>query len=193
MTRLYNFDDVVTAMKKDLDQQKACLEAWKRVEFPTKKNGEPFAVFSKNIKGASVKAEDFAMQPGEIELYVCAHSSLSGYFTDTIKLHDQVRYLEDPDMIAKTQNYMTKQSMLNQIYKYDLADTKKAVTKRIAYLEDYVAQLENQIAEARKVWDQFVKDYSTAMHGLQDATKNWTHKDLFYYVRDTVKARYPYV
>lgn len=193
MSKLLNLDGVITELKKDLDRKSACLEAWRAVEFPTKKDGTPFAVFSKNIKGASVRASAYANQPGENELHVTAFTKLSGYVGDVIPLYNQVKYLKDPAMIAKKDNYLPKQSYLEQLYKYDIEDTRTAVAQRIAYLEDYTRQLAEQIEDARKVWDQFVADYTKAMHGLQDATEKWTHKDLYYYVRDTVKDRYPYV
>ena len=105
MAGKYNLDEIKTEIKKDMARNSAFIEAWERVTFPTKKDGKPFAVMSKNISGAKYTLESYAMQPGEYELTVYTHAPACGYIYDTIKAHELIRYMKDEKMIAKTKNY----------------------------------------------------------------------------------------
>ena len=193
MSNYYNFNDIIDDMKKDIARHAAFAEAWRKVEFPTKKDGKPFANMSKNIIGAKYSTVSYAMQAGENELTVYTRTSASGYIYDTITVYSPVRYLQDPAMVAKTENYMPKQTYLEQIYRYDLDDIKKAVANRIAYWERYVADLQKQIEAAQKIFDNFRAAYDAAIRGLESDTAEFEHKDLMYAVKDCVISRYPYV
>ena len=193
MANYYNVDDIITSMKKDIARYTAFAEAWRKVEFPTKKDGKPFANMSKNISGAKYNAVSYAMQAGENELAAYTQTSATGYIHDTIKAYDLVRYLKDPAMIAKTENYMPKQTHLEQVYCYDVDDIKKAVADRIAYCENYVSELERQITEAQRIFDNFRAAYDAAIRGLEADTAEYEHKDLYYAVKDCVLSRYPYI
>lgn len=192
MSEYYNLDAIKTGIEKDIAINTAKLESWKKVSFPTKKDGKPFAVMSKNISGARYNLESYAMQPGEYELSITTFCNAAGYISDTIKAHELVRYLKDESMKAKTENYQPKQTYLEQVYTFDLEDIKKAVADHIAYLESYISDLKAQKASADKVFHNFRKAYESAMKQLETDCKEFSHNDLFYAVRDCVKARYPY-
>lgn len=192
MSEYYNLDAIKTGIEKDIAINTAKLESWKKVSFPTKKDGKPFAVMSKNISGARYNLESYAMQPGEYELSVTTFCNAAGYISDTIKAHELVRYLKDESMKAKTENYQPKQTYLEQVYTFDLEDIKKAVADHIAYLESYISDLKAQKASADKVFHNFRKAYESAMKQLETDCKEFSHNDLFYAVRDCVKSRYPY-
>lgn len=192
MSEYYNLDAIKTGIEKDIAINTAKLESWKKVSFPTKKDGKPFAVMSKNISGARYNLESYAMQPGEYELSVTTFCNAAGYISDTIKAHELVRYLKDESMKAKTENYQPKQTYLEQVYTFDLEDIKKAVADHIAYLESYISDLKAQKASADKVFHNFRKAYESAMKQLETDCKEFSHNDLFYAVMDCVKAHYPY-
>lgn len=193
MSNYFNFDGIKTELEKEIDINRAFLDAWKNVSFPVKKDGKPFSVLSKNIDGAKLTACAYAMQAGENELTVYTRSARSGYIHDTIKLYDIVRYMKDAEMLAKTENYMPKQNYLEQIYKYDLDDIKNAVKARIEYLEEYISDLENQLSASLRVLENFRAAYDAAIKTLEADTAEFSHKNLFYAVKDTVLARYPYI
>lgn len=192
MSEYYNLDAIKTGLDRDIDINTAYLNAWKKVSFPTKKDGKPFAVMSKNIDGAKYTLESYAMQPGEYELTVYTRCSSAGYVHDTIKAYEIVRYLKDAEMLAKTQNYQPKQTYLEQVYTYDIDDIKKAVARRIEYLESYIEDLKNQKIAADRIFNNFRTAYENAMKQLETDCKPFMHNDLFYAVRDCVKNRYPY-
>ena len=41
MSSYYNLDDITTSLKTELARCTALAEAWRKVEFPTKKDGKP--------------------------------------------------------------------------------------------------------------------------------------------------------
>lgn len=50
MASCYNLDGIKTSLKIEIEEREAILKAWENVTFPTKKNGEPFAVMSKKYQ-----------------------------------------------------------------------------------------------------------------------------------------------
>lgn len=187
----YNLDGIKTSLNKELAECEGALNAWKNVTFPTKKDGSEFAVFSKNINGATINAVSYAMQPGENELTVTFNVPMQGWKQDTIRLYELVKYLKNEKQIAKTANYLPKVTYLEQVYKFDLEDTKEAIKNRINYLESRIQKLKNSIEKAETAYNAFKAAYASALDELK---KNCGADDntLFYAIRDTVKERFPY-
>ncbi len=193
MANCYNLDGIKTNLKNEIEEREAILKAWKNVTFPTKKNGEPFAVMSKNINGATYKTADYCLSANNVELKVVANNNHK-WTTDSIDCYILVKYLKDKNKIAKTENYMPKEPCLEQIYKYDLEDIKEAVNNRIEYLKGYIDSLKKQLEIADKAYITFKKAYEEAMTVLDEVTG--TKKDEYSYLKssilDTIKNRYPY-
>lgn len=193
MASCYNLDGIKTSLKIEIEEREAILKAWENVTFPTKKNGEPFAVMSKNINGATYKKADYGLSANNVELKVVANNNHK-WTTDSIDCYTLVRYLKDKSKIAKTENYMPKELCLEQVYKFDLEDIKEAVNNRIEYLKGYVESLKKQLEIADKAYAGFRKVYEDAMAVLDNVTK--TKKDEYSFLKssilDTIKNRYPY-
>lgn len=188
---LYNLDGIITQLKKDRDIAIAKLQAWSKVTFPTKKDGTPFKIMSKNISGATYFQEEHALQPGEYKIRVGGWCDASGYFTDEINAHDLIKYITDETMLSKTQNFQPKQSYLAQVYTYDLEDIKKAIVKRISQLKTAIANYNFQIGAAQAAFNDFKHAYIFALQQLEAAAGKGSA--LYYYVKDTVQTRYPYI
>lgn len=193
MASCYNLDGIKTSLKIEIEEREAILKAWENVTFPTKKNGEPFAVMSKNINGATYKKADYGLSANNVELKVVANNNYK-WVTDSINCYTLVRYLKDKNKIAKTENYMPKESCLEQIYKYDLEDIKEAVNNRIKFLKENIESLKKQLEIADKAYIAFRKAYEDAMNVLDNVTE--TKKDEYSFLKsnilETVKERYPY-
>lgn len=193
MASCYNLDGIKTSLKIEIEEREAILKAWENVTFPTKKNGEPFAVMSKNINGATYKKADYGLSANNVELKVVANNNHK-WTTDSINCYTLVRYLKDKSKIAKTENYMPKELCLEQVYKFDLEDIKEAVNNRIEYLKGYVESLKKQLEIADKAYAGFRKVYEDAMAVLDNVTE--TKKDEYSFLKssilDTIKNRYPY-
>ena len=52
MNNYYNLEGIKTELNKRLSYEKSILQAWENVTFPTKKDGTPFKVMSKNFENA---------------------------------------------------------------------------------------------------------------------------------------------
>lgn len=193
MASCYNLDGIKTKLKNEIEEREAILKAWENVTFPTKKNGEPFAVMSKNINGATYKKADYGLSANNVELKVVANNNHK-WITDSIDCYTLVKYLKDKSKIAKTENYMPKELCLEQVYKFDLEDIKEAVNNRIEYLKGYVESLKKQLEIADKAYAGFRKVYEDAMAVLDNVTE--TKKDEYSFLKssilDTIKNRYPY-
>lgn len=199
MTNFYNLDGIKTELTKEISKAETLLAAWEQVTFPTKKNGEPFANMSRNINGATYGPNEISMQPGENVLRVVAWGDGIGYVRDEINCYDLVKYLNDDEKKAKTENYMPKQSYLEQVYKYDLDDIKSAVNDRINYLYDRILSLKAQLNIADDCYNNFKKCYAKAVEELANDCEaagsvgfSNGKNDIYYMILDTIKDRFPY-
>lgn len=191
MSNYYNLDGIKTELNKRLSYEKSILKAWENVTFPTKKDGTPFKVMSKNFDGAKLYLDNFAWHDYEKRLKVNTFDDLNGYISEDINCYNQVKYISDKSKLEKVSNIMPKEPMLEQIYVYDLEDIKEEIQKTINRHKENIVSLEKQIDQAEKAYNNFVADYKKAIENLVE-TCGANDNSLFYAVRDTVKERYPY-
>lgn len=199
MKNFYNLDGIKTELEKKISRNETILKAWENVTFPTKKDGKPFAVFSKNINGATYYKPDYTMQPGENKLRVTEWDKRNGYVTDEIDCYILVKYLEDENKKNKPENYMPKIQYLEQLYKYDLEDVKKAVADRINYLIDRNLSLKAQLNIVSECYYKFKTAYGAALQQLENDCISGgnigfsgSRNDIYYMILDTVKERFPH-
>lgn len=191
MSNYYNLDGIKTELEKRLSYEKSILKAWENVTFPTKKDGTPFKVMSKNFDGAKLYLDNFAWSDYEKRLKVNIFDDLNGYISEDINCYNQVKYISDKSKLEKVSNIMPKEPMLEQVYVYDLEDIKEEIQKTINRHKENIVSLEKQIDQAEKAYNNFVADYKKAIENLVE-TCGANDNSLFYAVRDTVKERYPY-
>lgn len=191
MSNYYNLDGIKTELEKRLSYEKSILKAWENVTFPTKKDGTPFKVMSKNFDGAKLYLDNFAWRDYEKKLKVNTFDELNGYISEDINCYNQVKYISDKSKLEKVSNIMPKEPMLEQMYVYDLDDIKEEIQKTINRHKENIVSLEKQINQAEKAYNNFVADYKKAIENLVE-TCGANDNSLFYAVRDTVKERYPY-
>lgn len=191
MSNYYNLDGIKTELNKRLSYEKSILKAWENVTFPTKKDGTPFKVMSKNFDGAKLYLDNFAWHDYEKKLKVNTFDNLNGYISEDINCYNQVKYISDKSKLEKVSNIMPKEPMLEQVYVYDLDDIKEDIKKTINRHKENIMSLEKQIVQAEKAYNDFVADYKKAIENLIE-TCGANDNSLFYAVRDTVKTRYPY-
>lgn len=191
MSNYYNLEGIKTELNKRLSYEKSILQAWENVTFPTKKDGTPFKVMSKNFDGAKLYLDNFARRDYEKRLKVNTFDDLNGYISEDINCYNQVKYISDKSKLEKVSNIMPKEPMLEQMYVYDLDDIKEEIQKTINRHKENIVSLEKQINQAEKAYNNFVADYKKAIENLVE-TCGANDNSLFYAVRDTVKERYPY-
>lgn len=190
MSSYYNLEGIKTELNKRLSYEKSILQAWENITFPTKKDGTPFKVMSKNFENAKFYNDITAWHDYEKKLKVGTFDDFNGYIDESISCYEMVKYITDKSMLEKTGNIMPKEPMLEQVYVYDLDDIKKEIQKTINRHKENIVSLEKQINQAEKAYNDFVEAYRKAIHELEENAGKKT--SLFYAVRDTVKARYPY-
>ena len=191
MGNYYNLDGIKTELEKRLSYEKSILKAWENVTFPTKKDGTPFKVMSKNFDGAKLYLDNFAWRDYEKKLKVNTFDELNGYISEDINCYNQVKYISDKSKLEKVSNIMPKEPMLEQMYVYDLEDIKEEIQKTINRHKENIVSLKKQIDQAEKAYNDFVSDYKKAIENLVE-TCGANDNSLFYAVSDTVKTRYPY-
>lgn len=190
MNNYYNLEGIKTELNKRLSYEKSILQAWENVTFPTKKDGTPFKVMSKNFENAKFYNDITAWHDYEKKLKVGTFDDLNGYIDESISCYEMVKYITNKSMLEKTGNIMPKEPMLEQVYVYDLDDIKKEIQKTINRHKENIVSLEKQINRAEKTYNDFVEAYRKAIQELEENAGKKT--SLFYAVRDTVKTRYPY-
>lgn len=198
MSNYYNLNGIRTDINKTLETAIALKELWENVTFPTKKNGEPFAILSKNINGASIKHPAYEIQPGEDHLSVTGWEKNNGYFNDEINIYCLVKDLKDEKRLRKTENYLPKINYLEQVYKYDLEDIKQAVSDRIIYFENRIISLTKQLEKLDNAFNAFKIAYGKALEDLKEncdtndlSYSNGTN-DLYHAILETVKQSFLY-
>ena len=169
MSNYYNLDGIKTELNKRLSYEKSILKAWENVTFPTKKDGTPFKVMSKNFDGAKLYLDNFAWHDYEKRLKVNTFDDLNGYISEDINCYNQVKYISDKSKL----------------------EIKEDIKKTINRHKENIMSLEKQIVQAEKAYNDFVADYKKAIENLIE-TCGANDNSLFYAVRDTVKTRYPY-
>lgn len=183
MTMLYNFDGVKTELEKTIHREKAFFKAWENVKYPTKKDGTPFVNMSKNFDGATYRKSDYTLQDGENEIVVMFWDDRLGYIKDTISCYELVKYLKDENKKQKTENYMPKQTYLEQVYKYDVEDVKKAIQDRIEYFKKEIEKNEKDLKQLDKLYYDFQEKYKAAVKELEE---NCNSKTVYYNIKETI-------
>ena len=140
MSNYYNLDGIKTELEKRLSYEKSILKAWENVTFPTKKDGTPFKVMSKNFDGAKLYLDNFAWHDYEKKLKVNTFDNLNGYISEDINCYNQVKYISDKSKLEKVSNIMPKESMLEQVYVYDLDDIKEDIKKTLCHLKNRLSR-----------------------------------------------------
>lgn len=168
MSNYYNLDGIKTELEKRLSYEKSILQAWENVTFPTKKDGTPFKVMSKNFENAKFYNDITAWHDYEKKLKVGAFDNLNGYIDESISCYEMVKYITDKSMLEKTENIMPKEPMLEQVYVYDLDDIKEDIKKTINRHKENIMSLEKQIIQAEKAYNDFVEAYRKAIQELEE-------------------------
>lgn len=189
--KCYDLNDIRSQLTNDLTDAEAKLKAWQAVTYPTKKDGQPFAIMGKNINGATYRAYRFAGRHGENELTVTAYTSTTGYISDSIHCWENVPDLIDDGKKAKTQNHMPKECPYKALYAYDLDDIKTAVNARCDWLQQYCADLRADLQHIDNAYHAYAEAIHAANAALEATLTNNRTRNTHAYslIKDTVNHR----
>ena len=195
MSNYYNFDDIVTELKKDIDKNESYLKAWENVEFCTKKDGTYFKNMKQNFKNAKYD-QDYGVYQYELTVYTNP-TYLNGYNHDSIRCYLNTHYDTNPIIKNKPEN-IKKVPYCYDVYVMDVDDIKQTVNDHIEYLKNHITDLKLQLENAEKIYTDFRNDFCEIMEKLDNAcrftddTNKNNHCSLYYMVKNTVIDRYPY-
>ena len=190
MANYYNLDGIKTQLNKILSREKSLLEAWEKVTFPTKKDGTPFKMFSKNINGANLHDNEYGLRKAvEKKLTVTTFDKLNGYVSDSICCYKQLSDATE-EQKAKSENHAPHERMLVDLYIYDIEDIKEAVNIRIEQLKKEIENTTKEIENVDKAYNVFLTSYREAIEALKETAGGRT--SLFYMVSQTITDRFPY-
>ena len=200
----YKLDNIIQELKTKKEDLQAILEAWEAVTFPTKKDGAPFAVLSKNINGAHITTESYNIKGVEDNLEVYAsrgHKIVCGYFESKISLYHSLeplskneRWLSNTDKemraraTAKPQNVFKRGYCIKDAYVFDLEDIKEAIKERIEYIKERITQTEWDIKNATVIYNRFAKAATKLFEELESATKAKGSTALYYSMREIIRT-----
>ena len=177
----YDVNDIRRELKNELEKAQVLKAAWKSVAYPTKKDGTPFAVMSKNFSGATYRPSKYACRDGENELEVYAHNDTVGYIFDALACYANADDLTDTQD-SKLENLMPKTPGWKQLYRYDLDDIKTRVQQRIDYLTGYCAELRGDLARLDSAYSTYRVALAKARRELHaQLTDDGAHDTHAYY------------
>lgn len=189
----YDANGIRKELENNLTTAQLLKLAWESVTYPTKKDGTPFAVMSKNFSGATYRPSKYACRDGENELEVHAHNDTVGYISDALACYANADDLTDTQK-SKPENLMPKTAVWKQLYRYDLDDIKTRIRQRIEYLTSYCAELRDDLARLDRAYSTYQAALVKARTELYtQLTGNGTHDTHAYYqIIDTADktARY---
>lgn len=183
----YGIEDIKKEIEKEIDVSSCLLDAWKKVEFVTKKDGKPFSVMSKNLKNADYKLSQYATMYYEKQLIVYTYSDKAGYINDCINCYETIKYMKDENKLAKKENYIVIGGFYEDQYLYDIDDIKQAINDRIERLEKRLKSLKNQLKISDTVYHDFKWNFVKLISNLQATTIDDSNDTtLFYLIKDTI-------
>lgn len=145
MSIQYKKEKQKNKIMRDLCETKAILGAYKAIKRVYKKDGKPFAYLGKNFEGCTIKAREYASQPGENQLWVYWCGIGCGYVSAWIDLYSYVENMKEEEI---KHDPIPKTPMLKQIYAFDCDEIEQAIKKEITRLEEEAERLQ-------KLYDRF--------------------------------------
>ena len=201
----YRISNALTELNNDILNLEGCLKLWQSVTFPTKKDGKPFAILSKNIEGAKIITESWRTKGVEDSLHVWGsradgHYIPSGFWACSLDLYASIesdkygtRYMNERDLAIyqkskqKPQNVRERGAWVKDAYVFDLEDIKEAVAQRVTDIKDRLRERKEQLANCEKVFDEFLARIKALKADLETATNRSESSTLYYIVADALK------
>lgn len=138
---MYNKEDCLNSVKKSIEEKEALIRALENVKRVRTKSGADFKILSKNFENCEISTLQYALQPNERELTVF-YKAGGNYLTHSIYLY---RHFDDMKPEEIKHEPEPKQSMLKQIYAYDVDEIEEAIQKDIANQRKFLEREKNNL------------------------------------------------
>lgn len=140
-----SLEQIKMDLKKDISDNKLKVEAWKKITYPTKKDGTPFKIMSKNFDGATYGKRNYDSNLLYLEITIECHRNNSQYWIDD-NIYCGDKYKEDT-----------------------LEEIKEKVLERIKYLKNEIKSKEDQLEIIDSTYEEFKNSYNTMCQRLKDS------------------------
>lgn len=196
MSNYYDLNGIKSELKKRIDKNESFLQAWKNVEFCSKKDGKPFKNMQQNIINAKYDRK-YSLNEYKLTVYT-SPTSINGYMHDSIDCYKTVNQYNENDSLFKNKPENIKNSVYHNTYVYDIDDIKQAVNDHIIQLEKEITELKKQLDNADIIYTMFKTEFTAAMDLLDNICKqvsnsdNRYHADIYYMIKDLFFERFPY-
>lgn len=160
----YNEADVRSELTRDLNKYKALKNAWEKVTYPTKKDGSPFKVLSKNFENATLRQWPYAIHTYELILEVYTYAEHENGSSEAIS-----------DSLYCYSNAEERSLTLDEI--------KVLISDRIAYYETLIDNTESDLEAFHELYTSFYDSYKSAVDKLNAACAD---KSTYYAIKKCV-------
>lgn len=164
----YEIENIIEKLERAIREEEAKRDAWRAVKIVTKKDGSPFANFSKNFNGARVTFPVYSLGGGK-ELTVTTFNPATGYISDTINLYEVLSsYTRNEKAEEKPENIQHNGPGVADYYVYDVEDAAAAIARRIDYYDNDIEKKKSALATARATLESFFTLYYNALADLKE-------------------------
>lgn len=156
-----SLDTIETNLKRRLAQNIAALEAWKKVEHLTKKDGSEFKHISKSFENAKIDY-NFLGRP---ILKVYFHDDYNGYSSDEMNLYDSY------NAYSKTQKY-PENTYADKVHYLTPSEAMEDVNKKIECYENVINEKKETLEKLESLYIEYTNKlkvlYSEALDECGD-------------------------
>lgn len=154
---MVSLDTIQTNTKRRLAQNIAALEAWKKVNHITKKDGTEFKYISKSFENAKIDY-DFLGRP---VLKVYFHDDCNGYSRDEIDLYSSY------NAYSKKQKY-PENTYINKVHYLTPIEAMEVVNEKIKYYENVINEKKETLKKLESLYIEYTNKLKTLYSEVLD-------------------------
>ena len=171
-----NLQDIIEKLERYETSNKNKLDALKKIEFPTKKDGSEFAVFSKNFTNCRITGDSFYPK-----LEYDYRDGNGSWTYDWLSIYEFVDAMKEGDPRKEKAN--PKQSCLRQTYNLTVAEVQNEIQRAIERTEQNIIRYQREKEIAKQIYPKFEKQFAE-IHEQLEKLNNDDTATLFYAFND---------
>lgn len=182
--------DAKEELTKSMETAETLAELWGAITYPTKKNGEPYAVLSKNFANCTIGLSRIAMFDFEKAVSVHGRTKSGYYVDDSLNCYETLgSYEKHPRAEAHPERVTKPSPYLVPFYVLSLDEIKEDIENRRAYWERTANDYKDALA---KIEDAMVEVLS-GIGKIVDKCEAENGKTVTSYIRQSLKNRYVFI
>lgn len=182
MADIRNFEELIRKFDDSIANYQGRIDALKKIEFPTKKDGTEFSQFSKNFTNCKIQTATCSINPHNKELTYYYRDSRNYHLDDYISLYEYIDTMAKDDPRREKAN--PHESLVRDSYSLTVQETKQKILDTIALFEGYkVEQIrlkEQAIADYEQIKAK-VNELHELIRGYKAPINDFSKSDSLYY------------